>query len=98
MPSPHLQSVDAEDPPGEAGSGGRNGNGGLTRYRIGELERRMGVLEGRVREIGDTCTRIETKLDDVAKKSYVLWIFGGTAAVLVLSLVGHAFIRGLVSG
>ena len=98
MRSPHLKSVDTEDPPGEAGSGGGNGNGGLTRYRIGELERRMGVLEDRVHEIGNTCTRIETKLDEVAQKSYVLWIFGVTAAVLVLSIVGHVFIRGLVPG
>ena len=93
-----LQVVDAEDPPGGAGTSGGNGNGGLTRHRLTELERRMGTLEGKVDDLGNTCTKIETKLDEIASKSYVLWIFGVTTAVLVLSLVGHLVIRTVGSG
>ena len=55
----------------------------------------MGVVEGKVDELVTTCTRIETKLDEIASKSYVLWMFGGTAAVLILTIVGHVLIRTL---
>ena len=55
----------------------------------------MGVLEGKVDTLIITCTTIETKLNDIASKSYVLRLFGGTAVVLLLSLVGHMFIRSL---
>lgn len=91
-----LQVVDAEDPPGGAGTSG--GNGGLTRHRLNELERRMGTLEGKVDDLVVTCAEIKTKLDEIASKSYVLWIFGGTAAVLILSLAGHLMIRTLGPG
>lgn len=93
----HLQAVDTEDPPGGSGTGGRNGNGGLTRYRLDEVERRMGTLEGEVRELVATCTRIETRLDEIAGKSYVLWIFGGTAAAFIVTIAGHLLIRILAS-
>jgi len=79
-------------------SSGGNGNGVLTSHRLTELERRMGIVESKVDNLVNTCTRIETKLDTVASKSYVLWIFGGTSAVLVLTLVGHAVVRTLVAG
>lgn len=92
----HLRPIDAEDPPGGSGTGG--GNGGLTRHRLSELERRMGTLEGKVDDLAVTCAEIKTKLDEIASKSYVLWIFGGTAAALVLSLVGHLLIRALGAG
>lgn len=98
MAGRHLHPVDAEDPPGGAGTSGGNGNGGLTRHRLNELERRMGTLEGKVDDLVVTCAEIKTKLDEIASKSYVLWIFGGTAAVLILSLVGHLMIRTLGSG
>ena len=78
--------------------GGRNGNGGngtLVRYRLGELERRMGVLEDKVDRLIVTCTEINGKLSDLASKSYVLQIFVVTAAVLVLTLVGHLLIRSM---
>ena len=55
----------------------------------------MGVLEGKVDALVITCTRIDTKLNDIASKSYVLRLFGGTAVVLLLSLVGHVLIRSL---
>lgn len=77
------------------GSGGGNGSGELTRHRLSELERRMGVVEGKVDELVKTCTRIETKLDEIASKSYVLRVFGMTVAVLILSIVAHLLIRTL---
>ena len=90
----HLQSVPTAPPAASAhGFVGGDGNGGLTRYRLDELERRMGVLENKVDDLTKAGARIETKLNDMPGKSYVLWIFGGTAAVLILSLVGHAVIR-----
>ncbi len=98
MPQRPLQVVDAEDPPGAPSTSGGNGNGGLTRYRLNELERRMGVLEGKVDELVTRCARIEARLDEIASKSYVLWTFGGTAALLVLTLVGHLLIRTLTPG
>ena len=93
-----LHAVDTEDPPGGSGTGGRNGNGGLARYRLDELERRMGTLEGEVRELVVTCTRIETKLDEIASKSYVWRIFSGTAVLCIVTIVGHLLIRTLTSG
>lgn len=90
---------------GQEAFGGRNGNGGngnVVRYRLEELERRMGILEDKVDRLTVTCTRIDErlgaladKLDDLPSKSYVLWIFGATAAVLAVSLIGHLFIRSI---
>ena len=73
--------------------GGNGDGGGVTGFRLGELERRMGVIEGKVDDLTNTCTRIETKLNELASKSYVLWIFGGTAAVIILSILGHMLLR-----
>ena len=78
--------------------GGRNdngGNGNIIHYRLDEIESRMGVLEDKVDGLIVTCTEINGKLSDLAGKSYVLQIFGVTAAVLVLTLVGHLFIRSM---
>ena len=83
---------------GQEALGGRNdngGNGNLIRYRLGELERRMGVLEDKVDGLIVICTEINGKLSDLASKTYVLQIFGVTAAVLALTLVGHLFIRSM---
>ena len=76
-------------------STGNNSNGGLTNHRLSELERRMGVIEGKVDDLVKTCERIEEKLNQTASKSYVLWIFGGTASVGALTIVGHMFVRTL---
>ena len=92
-----LQAVDTEDPSGGPGTGGRNGNGGLARYRLNELERRMGTLEGEVRELVTMCTRIETKLDEIASKSYVWRIFGGTAVFCMVTIAVHLLIQFLAS-
>ena len=96
MRQPYLQPV--EDPSRVAGAGGGNGNGGLVGHRLSELERRVGALGGKVDELAAKCTRIEAKLDEVATKSDVWKIFGGTAVVLTLSIMGHLFIRTLASG
>ena len=89
----NVTSINPAAPIG--GPNGGDGNGNLIRHRLNELERRMGVLESKVDTLAITCTRIETKLGDIASKSYVLWVFGVTAAVLLLSVVGHMFIRSL---
>ena len=77
-------------------------NGGLTGHRLNELERRMGVLEGKVDELRNTCTRIEANLQNMtsnmASKSYVLWIFGVTTAAGILTIVGHMLVRSMSSG
>ena len=59
---------------------------------------RIVETRGKVDDLVVTCAEIKTKLDEIASKSYVLWIFGGTAAVLILSLAGHLLIRTLGSG
>ena len=53
----------------------------------------MAALEGKVDDLVNTCTRIETKLENMAGKTYVLWILGMTAATLVLSMLAHLVIR-----
>ena len=80
----------------EARIGGQNdgdGNGNLIRHRLNDLERRMGVLEGKVDALALTCARIEEKLSDIPSKSYVLSVFGVTLGMLIVSLVGHVLIR-----
>ena len=91
--------------PGRGPLGGRNengGNGNLVRYRLEELERRMGTLEDKVDRLTVTCTRIDEKLaaltekqTDLPSKSYVLWIFGATSVGFLVTLVGHLFIRSI---
>ena len=85
-------------PAGAPATGSHGGNGELTRHRLDEVERRMGVVERKVDELVTTCTRIETKLDEIASKSYVWRLFGGTAVVLLLSIVAHILIRTLTPG
>ena len=62
----------------------------------------MAVLESKVDDLRNTCTRIETNLQNMASsmasKTYVLWIFGVTAAAGSVTLVGHAVVRSLMSG
>ena len=81
------------------GLGGPNSNGGgsgdLTNYRLERLEDRMGVVESKVDDLIVTCARIDEKLNNLASKSYVLWIFGGTALTLIVTIVGHLLIRSM---
>ena len=69
----------------------------------------MGVLEGKVDDLRNTCTKIETGLDgmkelietkfeNLATKAYVLRWFGITILALGVTLVGHLLIRSLAAG
>ena len=89
-------STPAATPPGATSE---PSNGPLTRHRLDDLERRMGTVEEKVDDLRNTSTRIETKidgmkdlieskLDGMADKSYVLRWFGLAAALLALTLVG----------
>lgn len=77
------------------------GNGaaprGLTDHRLADLERRMAAVEGKVEDLRNQCTRIETKLDGMAGKSYVLWLFVGAVSASILSIVGHLLVRTIAS-
>ena len=76
---------------------GDNGNGGgIINHRLAELERRLEKLEATAQKINDLCIKMNTKLDSKASEVYVLKIFGVTGGLLVVSLVGHAVLRGLV--
>ena len=79
------------------GKNGNDGNGNLIRHRLGELERRMGVLEGKVDLLTTLCNEINTKINGFAEKSYVLRWFGITLLVTlsgcILTLIGHLLIR-----
>ena len=56
----------------------------------------MTTLEGKVDDLVKTCTRIESALENVASKTYVLTSFGIALTMFVLTLVGHAAVRAWV--
>ena len=66
-----------------------------TRHRLKDLERRMETLEGKVDDLIGLCTRLDEKLNEVASKSYVLWIFCGTVGTLLATVIIHAVMRTL---
>ena len=68
----------------------------MVAYRLDELERRMGEWETDVKSIGKTVTEINTKMDSIATKAYVLTLFGITGGLAVLAFIGHLLIRILV--
>ena len=70
----------------------------MMEHRLSELERRMDNLEGTVKSINDTVIEINTKLDGVASKSYVLTIFAVTGGVALLSILGHLLVRVMSTG
>ena len=91
------------------GQGNGSSNGALTRHRLDDLERRMSGVETKVDDLRNTSTRIETKIDgmkelletklnNMADRSYVLRWFGITVALLALTLVGHLILRSLTGG
>ncbi len=53
----------------------------------------MGVLERKTDELKEICIRIETKMDGLAPKSYVLWFNGGVVALALLTILAHLLIR-----
>ena len=81
------------------GNGNNGGNGDkLVDHRLTELERRMAALETGVKTINDTVIEINTKMDGLASKSYVLTIFGMTGGLAVLTFIGHLLLRSIGSG
>lgn len=85
------------DPP-KANQSGRfnNGNGrDLINYRLNELERRMNAVEGKLDKINDTCKKIDTKMDSMASKAFVLTYYGVTLATLIATFIGHIILRSI---
>ena len=93
---PRLVQDASEEPLGaENGTGGGNGNGGLTRYRLNEQAEKLRDVERKVDDLRILCTAINTKLESAVYRSDLWKLFGGTAAVLVLTLVGHIVLRSI---
>lgn len=81
---------------GETNGSGRNGGG----FRLGELERRVGVLEQKVEEAKGICIELKTRVENLAtkedvlqaKNSMLMWGVG-IIIVMLVSVVGHVFLR-----
>ena len=73
-------------------NGGNGGNGNLINFRLQELERRVGSLENKIDLLNTLLTKIDTKMDETASKSWTLKV-GGT--VLVIGLISIAINVGL---
>ena len=87
---------DAPSRPGASHrSSDSNGNGSVTGYRLQELERRVGALEGKVDDISKLCIEIKTKLEGIATKGFVWMVVASVLGVSIGSLVGHLLIRTL---
>ena len=85
---------DDASPPGDTHRRGSDSNGnGVHGFRLNELERRVGTLEGKVDRINDLCVKIETKLDTLATTAFVWKIFAGTVVLAVATFLGHLMIR-----
>lgn len=69
----------------------------MVNHRLKDLERRVRILENKLDEVKEMCIRIETKMDSLASKSYVLWFTVGIAFLALLSIFGHMLIRILFS-
>ena len=74
---------------------GENGNG-LGAYRLGELERRVANLEGKLDQINTACIRIEARLENTATSTRLWQMFAGTGVLCLLTLVSHVVMRYLV--
>ena len=73
-------------PPGsKPPSGHGNGNGDLARYRLNELERRIGDVEKSVNAIDKTCVEIKSHI------KILMWALG--ILVTISSVVAHLLIR-----
>ena len=81
-------------PPTAGRSNGGNGGGsGVVNHRLSDLERRIGILENKLDEVKKMCIRIETKMDSLASKSYILWFTFSVVFSVLLSIFGHMMIR-----
>ena len=79
----------------QAGGDDGDGGGSLVDFRLQELERRVGNVEALVKGVNDLCIEMKTKLDDVPSKSYVTWLFAGTATLAILSILAHVALRAM---
>ena len=90
-----INGGDDSAPPGASHrSSGSNGNS-ITGYRLQELERRVGTLEGKVDDISKSCIEIKAKLEGIATKGFVWMVIASTLLVSIGSLLGHLAIRTL---
>ena len=95
---PDSDNITRLRPPTTGGSnGGNSGGNGVVNHRLSDLERRVGILENKLDEVKEMCIRIETKIDSLASKSYVLWFTVGIVLLALLSIFGHMLIRILSS-
>ena len=90
MPNPVDITSRTKPVNGESGSGG---NGSVTTYRIGEIERRLNGVEEELKGLSKTCTRIEAQLKTVVTHQeffrWGMYILGGglvSVAIHVLLL------------
>ena len=74
---------------------GDSGDGGPTNYRLDDLDRRVSNLENRMAETKDICIKIDTNINHLATKSFVLWIIVIAVALPFLTILGHLLIRQL---
>lgn len=72
---------------------GNGGNGGVIDYRLRELERRVERLENKIDEMNDLLIEINTKMNEKASKSWILYTVLGTIGVAILSVFIHIGIR-----
>ena len=72
---------------------GGNGNGNLTTYRLERLEQRVYDVEKELKEIGKLLAKIDTKIDSLAERSYVLKWFGVALAISIMTLIAHIVLR-----
>ena len=81
----------------QAGNGGNGGNNGVIDHRLKELERRAEKLENKIDSMNNLLIEINTKMDEKASKSWILfWVataFGGA----ILTLLAHVIIRNLAN-
>ncbi len=72
-------------------SNGENGNGSVTAYRIGEIERRLNNVDLKLGELSTTCTRIEAQLNTVVTdKEFFRWglyILGGGLVTIIINVL-----------
>ena len=98
-----TQGLDNQDEPersggGYAGGGHRgNGDGGddIAVYRLDQMEHRLRQIEADVKSINETVVKVNTKMDALATKEYVLTIFGITGGFAILTFIGHLLLRTL---
>ena len=82
----------------QSANGNGNGDSRLANYRLGELERRMDTIEGKADDLISRAVKIEERLNEVATKSYVLWVVIIVAGGSFATLVGHLIVRSMMAG